>query len=172
MTKLYYIIALGCISICGCKSASKAYQKGEYTQAIELGVRKLQKNPADKSTRDMIQKAYDYEIKEHEENVQTLTNSNSELRFERIFEEYNHLQHLYFIIHSAPSVAEVISLKDYSTYLATYSVKAATIHSDKAESWMNEGNKMAYREAFKEYCAALQYLPDDFELKRKREDAY
>src|SRR5205823_3130682 len=99
MTKLYlFIIAFGII-LPGCKTASKAFQKGEYSDAISLGVKKLQKDPYDLQTRDMIRKSYAYELTEHEDRIRILSNSNSDLRYDQIYQEYGHLQNLYMIIH-------------------------------------------------------------------------
>ena len=172
MTNPFLTLALSAFLFYSCKTASKAYQKGEYTEAIELGVKKLQRNTHDRISKDMVQKAYSYEIKEHEDNVQTIRNSNSDLMYERIYQEYSHLQHLYYTIHQTPAVAELIPPKDYSAELASYGQKAALLHEDKGNQWMNEANKLAYREAFKEFSIALRFLPDNYDLKRKRDDAY
>jgi tetratricopeptide (TPR) repeat protein len=173
MTKLYtLLIVAGFIFLYSCKSASKAYQKGDYTQAIELGVKKLQKDPNDLETRDLVRKSYSYEVNQHEDEIRILSNSKNDTRFERIFNEYSHLQNLYHTIHQYPAVARMIATTDYSEYLETYRDKASDVHSEKADKWMNEGTKDAFREAYREYQRALSFRPDDFELRRKRDQAY
>ena len=67
MTNFYTFILALTVIIFSCKSASKSYQKGDYTDAIERGVKKLQKDPNDYETRDLVQKSYTYTVNEHEE---------------------------------------------------------------------------------------------------------
>jgi len=173
MTKLYtLVLASLLLLVYSCKTASKAYQKGDYTDAIELGVKKLQKNPGDVETRDLVQRSYNLTVEDHEDQVRILSNSKTDSRFEQIYLQYVSLQHLYKTIRQYPAVAQQIRATDYSSYLATYSEKAAEVHIDRADKWMSERTKPAYREAYKELNTALRYRPDDFELKKKRDDAY
>jgi hypothetical protein len=173
MTKLYSFAIVGCLLfICSCKSASKSYKKGDYTDAVERGVKKLQKDPYDYETRDLVQKSYTYTVNEREDHIRMLMNSKGDTRYDQIYQEYTALQNLYQTIHQYPEAAKWIKAKDYSEFVETYRDKAADVHREKAERWMNEGTKDAYREAYKEYNAAVSYRPDDFELRKKRDSAF
>jgi hypothetical protein len=173
MTKLYSIaIAASLFFIYSCKSASKSYQKGDYTDAIERGVKKLQKDPGDYETKDLVQKSYTYTVNEHEDQIRMLSNSKSDNRYDRIYQEYVALQNLYNTIHQYPEAARLIKAKDYSEFVETYRDKAADVHVEKGNQWANEGTKEAYREAYREYSTAFSYRPDDFELRKQRDSAY
>lgn len=173
MTKIYSIaIAASLLFIYSCKSASKSYQKGDYTDAIERGVKKLQKDPNDYDTKDLVQKSYTYTVNEHEDQIRILSNSKSDNRFDRIYQEYAALQNLYSTIHQYPEAARLIKAKDYSEFVETYRDKAADVHIAKANQWVAEGTKDAYREAYKEFVTASNYRPDDFELRKQRDSAY
>ena len=173
MTKLYsLLLASSLVLLYSCKSASKSYQKGNYTDAIERGVKKLQKDPYDYETKDLVQKSYNFSVNESEDQIRILSNSKSEDRFERIYHEYASMQRLYQIIHEYPAVAQVIKTTDYSQYVETYRDKAAEVHLKKADRWLNEGTKQANREAYKEINVALTYRPDDFELRRRRDSIF
>lgn len=172
MTKFYLLTFTSLFFIYSCKTASKAYQKGDYTSAIELGVKKLQKDPSDASTRELLKNAYTYEVNQHQEDIKTLSASQNELRFEKIYQEYGHLQHLYDVIRQYPAANQFLHPTNYSQYLETYGNKAAELHVAKGDQWMNEGTKDAFKQAFKEYDIAVSFNPDDSELKRRRDDAY
>lgn len=173
MTKLYSLAIIGSLFlIYSCKTASKSYQKGNYTDAIERGVKKLQKDPDDYDTRDLVQKSYTYTVNEYEDQIRILSNSKSDDRYDRIYQQYVSLQNLYNTIHQYPAVAQMIRATDYSESVETYREKAAQVHADKAQRWMKEGTKEAFREAYREYNKAVSYRPDDFELKKKRDSAF
>ena len=172
MTKLYSLALAALILIYSCKSASKSYQKGDYTEAIDRGVKKLQKDPNDYETKELVQKSYTYTVNEHEDQIRILSNSKSDNRYDRIYQQYVALQNLYNTIHQYPEAARLIKAKDYSESVETYREKAAEVHVENAERWMKEGTKEAYREAYREYATAVNYRPDDFELRKQKDTAY
>ncbi len=47
MNKIYIPLLFFSVIFFACKTANKAYDKGNYTNAIELAIKKLQKNPND-----------------------------------------------------------------------------------------------------------------------------
>jgi hypothetical protein len=173
MTKLYTtVLAIALVFTYSCKTASKSFQKGDYTDAIERGVKKLQKDPYDYETKDLVQKSYNYTINEHEDQIRILGNSKDDDRYEKIYQEYRAMQQLYTVIHQYPAVAQMIKHKDYSEFVATYADKAAEVHVDRAERWMDENTKDAFRQAYKEYNVALSYRSSDYDLRRRRDSVY
>lgn len=172
MTKFYLLLIVSSVYLFSCKSASKSYQKGDYADAIELGVKKLQKDPYDGETKDIIQSSYNYAVNERENKIRILSNSLDDDRFGKIYNEYLHLQDLYQTIHAYPEPARLIKTKDYSSFVQTYREKATDVHIERADMWMKEGTKAAYREAYNELNTALRYRPSDIHLKKKRDSTY
>src|SRR4029078_9092152 len=166
MTNFYTFVLALTVIIFSCKSASKSYQKGDYTDAIERGVKKLQKDPNDYETRELVKNSYKYTVNQHEDEIRILSNSKGDSRYEKIYQEYYSLQRLYETIREYPVAAQLVKPTDYSEYVNTYSDKAAKAHLTKANKWMEEGTKIAYREAYKEFNVALQYRPEDFDLRK------
>lgn len=171
MTKIYFLLISASLFFSGCKTATKAYNKGDYADAIELGVKKLNKDPNDGETKELVKNAYTFAVNNHEEAIRNLSNSNNDNRYEAILKEYNKLQDLYNTIHEYPAVAQMIPATNYSDYVQTYRNKAAEVHVNNGDKWMDEGNKRAYREAYNEYSYALRYI-STADVKKKRDDAY
>ena len=172
MYKLYLFLIVLSLYIPGCKSANKAYQKGDYADAIELGVKKLQKDPNDYETKEIIQNSYTYAINEGENQIRNLSNSSDDNRYEKIYQAYLRMQDLYQTIHAYPVPAKLIKTKDYSDYIETYRNKIADLHIERAEKWMASETKEAYKEAYKEFATAVRYRPNDFDLQRKKDTVY
>lgn len=170
MTKFYFLL-IASLYFIGCKTASKAYNKGDYADAIELGVKQLQKNPSDADIKDLVKSAYTFAVNGHEEAIRSLSNSANENRYEAILKEYNQLQDLYNTIQESPVATNLIQPKNYSEYVQTYRDKAADVHIEAAERWMGESTKQAFRNAYTEYGYALRYR-NTTALKAKREEAY
>jgi hypothetical protein len=66
----------------------------------------------------------------------------------------------------------LIKTKDYSEFVQTYRDKAAEVHIERADGWLSEGTKKAYREAYNELNAAMRYRPNDINLKRRKDSTY
>lgn len=171
MTKLYVLLFSASLLFAGCKSASKAYSRGDYADAVELGVKKLAKDPGDAETKDLVKSAYTYAVNQYEASIRNLSASTSDNRYESILREYSRLQDLYETIQQSPAALSYINPTNYSDYVQTYRTKAAEVHIAAAERWMEEGSKRAYREAYNEYNKALPFQ-NTTALKQKRDEAY
>ena len=124
--KLYILISLlSGTFLFSCKTANKLYNKGNYDEAIALASKKLQKNPDDTELQSLIVAAYRNAVSTHESNIRTHANSNNEMKWEWMYNEYAALQNLYSITRGNISVAKVVNPVDYSSYLETYREKAA-----------------------------------------------
>ena len=172
MRKIYTLITLSVILlIAGCKSASKLYDKGNYDEAVQLAVKKLQKKP-DNEMRSLLQSAYHYAVNDHENRIRQLSDNSNELKWEWIYNEYSSLQRLYEAIHRSPEALSIVNPVDYSSYLNTYGDKAADVRYDRGMAWMDKGDKLSFRNAYNEFNAALQYRPADLTITDRKNEAY
>jgi len=171
MTKFYPLLLSASLFFIGCKTASKAYNKGDYADAIELGIKKLQKDPSDADTRDLVKSAYSYAVTQSEASIRNLSAGSEESRYEAILREYDRLQDLYETIQQSPAAAGFIRPTNYSDYVQTYRGKAADVHLANADKWMEQRTKQAYREAYNEYSRAFRFR-NTADVKQKRDQAY
>ncbi|HET9435002.1 MAG TPA: hypothetical protein VFO37_14650, partial [Chitinophagaceae bacterium] len=173
MRKIYTLVSLivFVLLIAGCKTASKLYDKGNYDEAVELAVKKLQKRPDDEM-RSLLQSAYRYAVNDHETRIHQLSANTNELKWEWIYNEYASLQRLYEAIHRSPEALAVVRPDDYSSYLNTYADKAATTRFDRGMQWMDKSDKLSFRNAYAEFEVALQYRPGDLTIIDRKNEAF
>lgn len=172
MIKFYFLILVFAASLTACKTPSKAYDKGDYKEAIELAVKRLQKDPSDGETKAVVQSAYKQAVAKHEDNIRMLSKNTADTRYEQIYYEYRQLQNLYTLIHQYPSLSNVVKATDYSDYMTTYRDKAAEVYDEKGEAVMEGKNKRAYQEAYHYFQKALQFKPNDVTLKKKAQETH
>jgi len=171
--KLYPLIFTAIsILFLSCKTAKKMYEKGNYDEAVELAAKKLQKDPADPKLLDIITNAYRYAVNDHESRISNNTASNNELKWEWLYNEYTSLQRLYEAIFRVPSVFTVIKPVDYSSYLVTYAAKAGEVRYNRGIAFMQRYDKQSYRNAYREFQAALRLIPGDRDALQKMAEAY
>jgi hypothetical protein len=172
MRKLYSVLVLTTLLFTYCKSPAKLYDKGNYNDAMDAAIKKLQKDPNDYESREVLKSSYKYAVEERENQVRILTNSSSETKYDQVFEQYVQLQNLYEKIRKYPGIAQFMKPVDYSSYEEAARGKAFEAHTAKADKWMEGEDRRSYKEAYYEFRKALQYKPDDFDTKKKLEDAY
>lgn len=172
MPKFYSLLFLLFCGLFSCKTAGKAYDKGDYANAIELAIKKLQKDPQDGETKALLKNAYKFALGIHEDKIRILTNSSSDNRFEQIYFEYRTLQNFYTRLQSLPSLSSYVRPTDYSSSLETYRTKAADVYVERGTAMMDKGSKKDYRRAHAAFKQALNYKPGDQELVEKRDEAY
>lgn len=172
MNKIYLLPLLALLVLASCKSASKAYESGDYQGAISRSLKKLQKDPYDYDAQDVLKKAYAYAVNKHQDEIRILSASSSENRYQQIYYQYSTLQDLYRDIRDIPSAEKAVKPTDYSSYLETYKGKIADIHVEKGDTWMKEGTRRGAREAYNQYRQALTHRPESMVIKDKIEDAY
>lgn len=170
MTKFYALLFLAGLMVAGCQTATKAYNKGDYADAVELGIKKLQKEPADAETISLVKEAYTLAVNQSEAAIRRLSNSPGDNRFDALVREYNRLQDLYETIQQSPVAAAAIRPTDYSEYIQTYRNRAAEVYITDAERWMHVGTKQGFREAYHAYNKALRFQ-NTADLQRRREEA-
>ncbi|RYY60934.1 MAG: hypothetical protein EOO05_08195 [Chitinophagaceae bacterium] len=174
-SKLYslaFTLLAATLLLVSCKSAEKMYQKGNYEAAVQLAAKKLGKKPHDAELIEIAQNAYKYAVEDHEARVRTLTNTNSDLRFERIYQEYASLQGLYQIIRNSPAAFEAVQPTDYSSYLTTYQEEAGNARFERGLALLDQNNKLSSRDAFFEFQKALSLKPGDIAIRQKMDEAY
>jgi len=168
----YSFIFLCTIFLFSCKSAEKLYNKGRYDEAVMLAAKKLQKKPGNAELVNVLQDAYRFAVNGHESNIRNLANSNSDLRWEHIYSEYQQLQALYEAIRRSPSVYDIVQPTDYSSYLATYKEEAGNARYERGLELMDQDNKQSYRQAYSEFQKALALKPGDLSIKQKMQESY
>jgi len=172
MRKIYSVlIFIGVLWIAGCKSAAKLYDKGNYDEAVEVTVKKLQKKP-DNEMRSLLQSAYHYAVNDHETRIRQHSESSNELKWEWIYAEYASLQRLYNAIHRSPEAMSIVNAVDYSSYISTYADKAADTRYERGMQLMERNDKFSFRGAYDEFEAALRYRPGDLTIVDRRNEAF
>jgi hypothetical protein len=121
---------------------------------------------------NVLQDAYRFAVNGHESNIRNLANSNSDLRWEHIYSEYQQLQALYEAIRRSPSVYDIVQPTDYSSYLATYKEEAGNARYERGLELMDQDNKQSYRQAYYEFQKALALKPGDLSIKQKMQESY
>lgn len=155
-----------------CKSGEKLYYKGRYDEAVNAFVKKLQRKPQDATATRLLPAAYQQAQAVREDRVNAYLRSNNELKWENVRTEYRALQSLYTAIHSSPAAMKLVQPKDYRDAITGAQENAAEIRYNRGMDLLERGDKASAREAYGEFGAALQLIPNYRDTKQRRDEAY
>jgi len=173
MKKIYLFFFIAVITwMAGCKSASKLYQKGNYDEAVQVAVKKLQKDPNDPKLKSVVQDAYRYAVTDHENRIRNYSSMDNEMKYEWMYNEYSDLQNLHNVIFKAPSVYELVRPKDYASDINANASKASDVHYNKGMQLMNNNDRQSYKNAFHEFKTAIGFKPGDANIQEMINKAY
>jgi hypothetical protein len=170
MTKLYTLVIALSIAMISCKTASKAYDKGDYEASIDLAIKKLQKDPDDGETKALLMAAYKNAVAVRESKIRSLS-TGTNIPYESIYYEYAKLQNVYEKLQPFPYLVNLVHATDYTGFVKTYGEKAAESHFEKGVEQMNKQTKSSYRQAYYEFRSALRFA-DTHETRDKMDQAY
>jgi len=173
MKKIYFLFFIAVITwLASCKSASKLYQKGNYDEAVQVAVKKLQKDPNDPKLRSVVQDSYRYAVTDHENRIRNYSSMDNEMKWEWMYNEYSDLQNLYNVIFKAPSVFEQVRPKNYSSDVNANAAKASDVHYNRGMQLMNNNDRQSFKDAYREFKSAISFKPGDANIQRKINEAY
>lgn len=171
MKKIYSLLLLATVVFYSCKTATKAFEKGNYEDAVTLAVKKLQKDGNDDAAKNILVNAYRQSVEAHEAAIRNLAASTSDNRFERIYSEYCALQGLYESISHSPAAMQAVHATDYASYVQVYKEKTGDTYFDRGLALMEKGDRRSYRQAYDVFRTAYRYK-NDSRIKEKMNEAY
>lgn len=172
MTKIYLTAFTAIFLLFACKSPQKIYDQGNFDQAIERAVKKLQRDPNDGDARRVAKDAYQVAVAQQESEIRNLLSTGGEDNYLQVYRKYNYLQGLYRTLSQSPAAQRTVHPTDYTSYLATYRDKAADVYLERGKRMAAADTKRGYQEAYRQYRAAEELKPGDPDIRRLVADTY
>jgi hypothetical protein len=154
---LMLILATVFVACSSVKRSQKELNRGNYVEAMNLAIKKLQKDKTNKRSKDLIPILEDAFAKYTEESLNRiafLERENSPVSKREIFNLYSRLDQIQNSIRPLLPLYRFggeaqFQMNDYSHHLIEAKGEYATFLYDRAQSLMATGDKMQYRNAHK-----------------------
>ncbi|MDQ7916384.1 hypothetical protein RBU60_02265 [Mesonia sp. MT50] len=168
MKKLFLLISISFFIACsGIKRTQKALYSGDYREAIDIAVRKLQKDKTKKNNEEYIFLLQDAFKKFTEEKKQDINHLRKEkTNAEDIYTNYTQLAHVQrqikplLPLHFQNGKEAKFKLNNYSEELITAKNNYAEDLYNSAQSDINKANKLDYRKAHSKLSKVSQLKPN------------
>lgn len=172
--KIFYclVIFLFSITVFSCSSGKKAYENGNYAEAVMKAVNRLRKNPGHKKSKETLRSSYPSAISYLESQANNALASNNPFKYTDALRSYQDINFLGDEIRRSPGALSVIpNPKFYNAKIEELKQLAAKENYDAAIVLMKRNTRVDAREAYILFRNAHTYVPNYKDVVQQMEDA-
>ncbi len=166
---LVFVLSAGSLS---CSSGKKAYESGNYAEAVLKSVNRLRKNPDHKKSKETLRKSYPLAIENLERSATDKLASLSPTKYTdalRIYEDINYLSEE---IRRSPGALSVVpNPKAYKAKVEELKQLAAKENYDAALVLLDRNTREDAREAYILFRRAHEFVPNYKDVRNLMEEA-
>lgn len=153
-------IAILSLLTIACSSGKKAYERGNYYEAVTKSVARLRQNPDHGKSQEALRNAYPLAVEYFEQEARNQLASNAPYKWKSAIESYNNINALYEMIRQCPGCKKVIpNPKEYYADIAPLKEKAAEESYALGIDALMKGNRMDARRAYFNFNDAQNFVP-------------
>lgn len=155
-----------------CSSGKKAYEQGDYYEAVLKSVNRLRKKPTHKKSREVLAKSYPMALQTFEKKAWQLRTGKEPFKWKKAFAVYQQINHLYEEINHSPAALEVIpEPKNYYETLDEIRQLAAEESYQAGRRLLAQNSRETAKEAFFHFREAQQFVPGYKDVEKQLDEA-
>jgi hypothetical protein len=154
------LIAFAVCILFACSSGKKAYERGNYYEAVMKSVNRLRQNPSHSKSQEALQSAYPMAVEYFETQAKNEMASNSPYKFKSAINSYNSINQLYEAIKHCPGCLKVV--KDpvnYYSEIAPLKEKAAEESYNAGIASLMKGSRLDAKTAYFNFVDVQNFVP-------------
>ena len=168
----FLLVIVVVIFMAGCKSSSKLYNKGKYSQAVTESVRKLRSSPNDAESQNILVQSYPMAVSTALREINNALQSNNVTRYDVVISRYELLNRLASEIYTSPKALELIpSPQEFNEELRQAKDVAAEHYYEQGIKALNERTVNQARTAHQYFVKANTYVNGYRNVIAKMEEA-
>lgn len=166
------LIGLASVALLSCNAAKKAYDQGDYEQAVRLSVAKLKEDPGNRNARKMLVQAYPKAVEANLAEVRAFSDVDDPLRWEPITRSYNRLNVLQQRMARCPVCDDL--LPERRLYLDEWNdarLRAADVRYTMGVSELRGTTRESAKSALEHFMLVEQFEPNYKDTRRLMDEA-
>ncbi|KYG81462.1 hypothetical protein EV198_1643 [Roseivirga ehrenbergii] len=156
-TFLHSLLALMVLTIVSCATGKNALEKGNYETALDRAINRLQSNPDNKKSQDVLIEGYRLASNYHMDYIRMLAVSNDPNKWEATYYQYKQLNSYYRQIQRCPACLSLVMPKSYISEESDAARKAAEYQIELGNNALATNTIEGGRRAFKHFNFALNF---------------
>lgn len=158
--------------IVSCTSPQKLVEQGQFDQAIDKSVNKLENNPGNSDELEVLKKAYNLANMSDSSRIAHMELGKNEDRLNEVVELYAQMDRRQDKIQALPSqIRNQFEFVNYDSTITEAKYAAADRLYRRGLEFMERGDKKSYRKAWAEFNRASEIYPGYEDVDQKIEEA-
>lgn len=154
------LIAIALLIASACSSGKKAYERGNYYEAVMKSVARLRQNPDHSKSIEALRSAYPLAVDYYENEAKNEIASNSNFKWKNAIQSYNNINSLYEAIRQCPGCMKAVpNPKNYYAEIGPLKEKAADESYSAGIEALMKGNRNDAKQAYFNFVDAQHYVP-------------
>jgi hypothetical protein len=146
--------------VIGCSSGKKAYERGNYYDAVIKSIQRLRQNPDHSKSAQTLQNAYPLAVEFFETQANNEIASNSPFKWKNAIQSYNAINQMYEQIRQCPGCMKVVMKpKNYYAEIGPLKEKAAEESYNAGINALMKGTRNDAKNAYYNFVDAQAFVP-------------
>lgn len=155
-----------------CTTGKKAFQEGNYSEAVFQSVQRLRENPESKKSGETLDQAYPLAVSTFKLEIDQLLKSQDPFKYAGVTARYETMNRMADEIRHCPAALKVIrNPESFGEQVAAAREKAAPEAYDAGISFLKQGTRPAARDGYYQFLNADRFVPGYLDVKQKIEQA-
>lgn len=156
-TFLHTLMALMLLAIIGCATGQNALDKGNYETALDRAINRLQSNPDNKKSQEVLKEGYRLAANYHMDYIRTLRVNNDPNKWEATYYQYRQLNRYYSQIQRCPSCLNLVKPTSFISEEQEAGQKAAEYQINLGNEALANNTVEGGRRAFRHFNLAMNF---------------
>jgi len=154
------LLLIGIITLTGCSSGKKAYEHGNYFEAVMLSVGRLRQNPDHSKSAEALKKSYPLALEGLQTDANNQIASNSPSKWRNAIASYDKINQMYETIRQSPGALKVIrDPKNFYAEIGPLKEKAADESYNAGIDALMKGTRDDAKRAYYNFADANTFVP-------------
>jgi hypothetical protein len=147
------------VVVFACSSGKKAFERGEYFEAVMKSIQRLRQKPDHSKSKDALQGAYPLAVDFFETQAKNEIASNSPYRFKNAIQSYGQINQMYEAIKQCPACLKVVRTpKNYYAEIGPLKEKAAEESYNAGIAALMKGTRNDAKQAYYNFTDAQSFV--------------
>lgn len=142
-----------------CSSGKKAFEQGNYYEAVLKSVNRLRQKPDHKKSKETLRRSYPLALQTLEKKAQHLQSANEPFKWKQVLRTYGQINHMYEEITHAPGALKVVpNPRNYYKSMDSIKKKAAEESYQAGIKLMRQNTREAAKEAYFHFSDVQEFV--------------
>jgi hypothetical protein len=148
------------LTLAACSSGKKAYERGDYYNAVMKSITRLRQNPDHSKSLETLKSAYPLALDFFQTQANNEISSNSEFKWKNAISAYNQINQMYEQIKQCPGCMKVVrDPRNFYAEIAPLKEKAAEESYNAGINALMKANRVDARRAYFNFADAQSFVP-------------